>query len=104
MRPAQAQVDASPGFLRIRRVALRLFAKQGFAATGIRDITREADINVSVLYHHFPSKELILASLMESGLCLYGQIIEDALQLAQLPEEELLALAAVHVMIHVHDR
>jgi AcrR family transcriptional regulator len=97
-------LDGAPGLVRIQRVALQLFAERGFAATGIRDITHGARVNVSVLYHHFPSKEAILATLIENGLRRYDGIIESALRLADLPEERLFALAAVHVMIHVHDR
>src|SRR2546423_5548421 len=104
MESPEPPVDEAPGRVRIQRVALRLFAERGFAATGIRDITHAARVNVSVVYHHFPSKEAILATLIESGLRRYGRIIEAALELADLPEERLFALAAVHVMIHVHDR
>jgi AcrR family transcriptional regulator len=103
MGARETAADGESGLVRIQRIALRLFAERGFDATGIRDITQAARVNVSVLYHHFPSKEAILASLMESGLRRYDRIIEGALGLASLPEERLFALAAVHVMIHVHD-
>src|SRR5215471_4311735 len=102
--PHETVENDEPGLVRIQRVALRLFAERGFDATGIRDITQAGRVNVSVVYHHFPSKEAILATLMESGLRRYNRIIEAALQLASLPEEQLFALAAVHIMIHVHDR
>jgi AcrR family transcriptional regulator len=104
MSPRESVADGESGLVRIQRVALRLFAERGFDGTGIRDITQAARVNVSVLYHHFPSKEAILATLMESGLRRYDRIIEAALQLASMPEERLFALAAVHVMIHMHDR
>jgi AcrR family transcriptional regulator len=102
--PRETVENDEPGLVRIQRAALRLFAERGFDATGIRDITQAARVNVSVVYHHFPSKEAILATLMESGLRRYNRMIEAALRLASLPEERLFALAAVHVMIHVHDR
>lgn len=103
MEPPDPRQDTAPGPVRILRVALRLFAERGFAATGIRDITRAAKVNVSVVYHHFPSKEAILAALIDSGLRRYDRVVEAALQLGELPEERLFALAAVHVMVHVHD-
>lgn len=104
MNPPETPADGAPGLVRIQRVALRLFAERGFAATGIRDITHAARVNVSVVYHHFASKEAILATLIESGLQRYARILEAAIGFAELPEERLFALAAVHVMIHVHDR
>jgi AcrR family transcriptional regulator len=104
MESPAMQADESSGLVRIQQAALRLFAERGFAATGIRDITLGARVNVSVVYHHFPSKEAILATLIESGLRRYDRIIESTLGLADRPEERLFALAVVHVMIHVHDR
>src|SRR5678810_1232020 len=44
--------------------ALRLFAKNGYRATGIDTILAEAGVAKMTLYHHFKSKdELILAAL-----------------------------------------
>jgi AcrR family transcriptional regulator len=44
--------------------ALRLFAKNGYRATGIDTILEEAGVAKMTLYHHFKSKdELILAAL-----------------------------------------
>ena len=41
----------------ILKAALSLFSKQGFAGTSISQIAKRADINQSLIYHHFESKE-----------------------------------------------
>lgn len=49
---------------RILDVAERLFADFGFATTSLRDITREADVNLASVNYHFGSKEALLAAVL----------------------------------------
>ncbi len=48
--------------------ARRLFAAQGFEQTTIRDIATEADIALGGFYNYFPTKEDVLAALLEEAL------------------------------------
>lgn len=41
----------------VLKTATRLFAKQGFAGTSIRDIAYAAKINQNLIYHHYHNKE-----------------------------------------------
>ncbi len=50
---------------RILDAAERLFADSGFAATSLRDITGEADVNVASVNYHFGSKEALLSAILE---------------------------------------
>lgn len=45
--------------------ALRLFSRQGYRATSVRDIADAAKVSTGNLYHHFPDKESIFRTLME---------------------------------------
>ena len=45
--------------------AERLFAAQGFEATTIRGITREAGVNVAAAHYHFGSKEALLRAVLD---------------------------------------
>lgn len=45
--------------------ALRLFLRQGYHATGMREIAREAGVSLGAAYNHFSSKEQILEELLE---------------------------------------
>ena len=50
---------------RILEAAARLFHEQGYHATGVATILREADVNSGSLYHFFPSKEAVLVGVLE---------------------------------------
>jgi TetR/AcrR family transcriptional regulator, transcriptional repressor for nem operon len=60
---------------RILEVAARLFQEQGFAATGVSTILREADVNSGSLYHFFPSKDALLVGVLERYLELLHPIV-----------------------------
>jgi TetR/AcrR family transcriptional repressor of nem operon len=53
---------------RILEVAFRLFHEQGYHATGIATILREAGVNSGSLYHYFASKEELLVGVLEYAL------------------------------------
>ncbi len=50
---------------RILEAARRLFHEQGYNATGVATILREARVNSGSLYHFFPSKEALLTGVLE---------------------------------------
>ncbi len=50
---------------RLLITAARLFHEQGFAATGVATIVREAEANPGSLYHFFPNKDALLAGVLE---------------------------------------
>ncbi|MFC5815525.1 TetR/AcrR family transcriptional regulator [Nonomuraea harbinensis] len=58
--------DSDAG-LRIRTAAVLLFARQGYAATTIRDLARTVGMTNAGIYHHVTSKEALLADLLISG-------------------------------------
>ncbi len=53
---------------RILRVAFQLFHEQGYHATGVATILREAGVNPGSMYHAFPSKEALLIGVLEYAL------------------------------------
>ncbi|MEQ8770986.1 MAG: TetR/AcrR family transcriptional regulator [Phycisphaerales bacterium] len=50
---------------RILQAAARLFLEQGFSATGVSTICREAGVNSGSLYHFFPSKDALLVGVLK---------------------------------------
>jgi AcrR family transcriptional regulator len=50
------------------RVSARLFREQGYDATSVRDIAAAAGIQSGSWVYHFPTKQEILAAVMEEGL------------------------------------
>lgn len=56
--------ECHPTKIRILEVAFRLFHEQGYHATGISTILREAGVNSGSLYHYFPSKDALLLGVL----------------------------------------
>lgn len=50
---------------RLLTTAARLFHEQGYAATGVATILREADANPGSLYHFFPNKDALLGGVLQ---------------------------------------
>jgi len=49
----------------ILQAALKLFSKQGFRGTSIREIATEAGLSTGNVYHHFPDKEALFITLLD---------------------------------------
>lgn len=60
MTPAQAKSRD-----RIIDAAMDLFAYHGYGPTGLSEIARKADVQQGSLYHFFPTKEELLAAVLE---------------------------------------
>ncbi|HXW88324.1 MAG TPA: TetR/AcrR family transcriptional regulator [Streptosporangiaceae bacterium] len=50
---------------RLRELALRLFAEQGYEKTSLREIAERLGVTKAALYYYFKSKEDIVSSLVE---------------------------------------
>ena len=57
--------DEIPTRERILREASRLFAKKGYHGTSTREIAEAVEIRQPSLFHHFPSKALIMSELID---------------------------------------
>ena len=53
---------------RILDTAQRLFADEGVGVTSLRDITKEAEVNLAAVNYHFGSKEELLKAILERNL------------------------------------
>ena len=51
---------------RILNASIRLFARKGYAGTSVRDIVREAGINIAMISYYFKGKKGILEEIMSS--------------------------------------
>ena len=80
--------------------ARRLFASQGFEQTTIRDIAAAADIALGGFYNYFPTKEDVLAALLEGALSeqlelltLRQDQVDDVAERVSIAHRHLLAAA-----------
>lgn len=65
---------------RILRTAFQLFHEQGFHATGVATIVREAGINPGSLYHFFESKDQLLLSVLEFAIGYLGPAVMEPVE------------------------
>lgn len=61
----------------ILEVAEALFATNGFAGTSVRDIAKEAGVNLAMISYYFGSKEKLLGSLFMLRAKKFGLQIEE---------------------------
>ena len=66
LEPADAAQDSTA--LRILDTAERLFADQGFHATTLRQITREAGVNLAAVNYHHGSKDALILAVFQRRL------------------------------------
>lgn len=89
----------------IRRVALRLIYRQGFAAMNLRDLAAEVGIQPSSLYNHIASKQALLADLMQEHMEALLSATDAALAAAgPALMDRLRAFIGHHVLYHTERR
>lgn len=57
--------------------AAKLFAVKGFHATSMRDLAKEADVNLALINYHFSNKENLFNQVLKRGLDLFKEVMED---------------------------
>ena len=67
---------------RILRTAFQLFHEQGYHATGVATIAREAGVNPGSLYHFFESKDALLLGVLDFALDYLGPAVMDPVEAA----------------------
>lgn len=63
---------------KILQESLSLFARKGFDATSVRDISQAVGVSDAALYRHFPSKENIAAELFSHHFGALARVIREA--------------------------
>lgn len=77
----------------IVNTALELFYQEGFHATGVEKIIKQAGVSKKTLYQHFRSKdELVLAVLRRRDEIFRNNFVRAVERLADTPAGQLLAL------------
>lgn len=77
-RPADARK-------RISQAAFRLFAEKGYSCTSVQDIAGAADVQKSILYYYFGSKEGLYQSLCSESATHLREFMLQCLHEAGLP-------------------
>lgn len=72
--------------------AAYLFHKQGYAKTTVRELAQFIGIQSGSLFHHFKTKDDILAHVMEQTIIYNHACLETAIASSESPETQLKAL------------
>jgi AcrR family transcriptional regulator len=72
---------------RIREQALVLFTDRGYATASLREIADRVGITKASLYYHFPSKQDLLAAVVQPLLTQWRDIVTDAEACARTPAD-----------------
>lgn len=93
--------DEDSAAYKIMLTALEYFAFRGYGSTSIRDISKAAQVQPTTLYYHFPSKEHLLARLLEAGYKEHLRQVKYAYDNAgSNPFDQLKAVVQAHVSSH----
>lgn len=89
----------------ITTAAREIFADRGYHAASVRDIAKRAGLSLSALYHWHPSKQDLLAALIEESTTDYFQACErELLDAGDDPTERLCAMVLAAVEFRVRRR
>ena len=98
-RRARRHAETREGIV---RAALKLFARQGFFATTVEQITQAADVGKGTFFNYFPSKEHVLTGFGEIQLAKVRGALEGARErttpIRVVARQLLLALAEMRVI------
>ncbi|MBS7254493.1 TetR/AcrR family transcriptional regulator [Flavobacterium branchiicola] len=91
-----SHIELNDKKIQILEVAEKLFSEKGFEGTSIRDISKEAKINIAMVSYYFGSKERLLEALI-----LY-KTSDLKLQLENLLQENIQPLEKVNKLIEIY--
>jgi AcrR family transcriptional regulator len=102
---ATAIVSPAPSDRQILDCAVAVFAAKGYHGASIREIASRAGVSVAGIYHHFPSKQHLLARLMDDTMdALIARTQKATAEASECPVALLSAAVAAHVRYHVEYR
>ncbi|AMO57929.1 TetR/AcrR family transcriptional regulator [Endozoicomonas montiporae] len=85
-------VDPGSAKGRLLKSAATLFRTKGFERTTVRDLAKEVGIQSGSLFHHYPSKQEILRSVVEETILLNIALMKLSLSLNHSVQNKLYAL------------
>ncbi|WP_281310470.1 TetR/AcrR family transcriptional regulator [Flavobacterium flavigenum] len=91
-----SQIELNDKKIQILKVAEKLFSEKGFEGTSIRDISKEAKINIAMVSYYFGSKEKLLEALI------IHKTADLKLQIESLQHEKLEPLDKVNKLVEIY--
>jgi AcrR family transcriptional regulator len=91
------RIPANPRVRDIEAAAERLFRRQGYHATSVRQLAGEVNLQGGSLYAHFASKEHMLAAIVERAADQFHAALEPVVRAPGTTRERLRAAFAAHI-------
>ena len=95
-----SQGNDSQTIEKILHVAEEHFAVHGFFASSLRQITRDAEVNVAAVHYHFGSKEALFVAVLNRRIVPFVQSVLCGLAQIQATKQVLLAEDVVDSFVH----
>ncbi|MEG3640202.1 TetR/AcrR family transcriptional regulator [Magnetococcus sp. PR-3] len=70
-------IDTNATQGRVLQAALTLFSQQGYFATSMQQLQKEAGVSIGSIYHHFGSKEAIAQALYDTLLARMNTAVDE---------------------------
>src|SRR4051812_13176125 len=77
--------------------AIKLFGEKSYAATSVQEITEAAGVTKGAFYHHFETKEDLLALIHDEFADLYLAVLERVIEENEDPVDQLVELLRAFV-------
>ena len=85
--------EQSAASSRILAAAALVFARKGYGAAGIREIAREAGVNISMISYYFGGKAGVLKEIINQAFARYMAILDECLDPAKGLDENVRCFA-----------
>ncbi|PCI05918.1 MAG: TetR family transcriptional regulator [Hyphomicrobiales bacterium] len=87
-------------FDEVRKAALYLFARHGYASVSMRQIAARVGVQAGAIYNHFPNKQALLSDLLTQHM---RELIEacEARPTSKLPLNALEQFVRFHIRYHI---
>ncbi|MGD9973454.1 MAG: TetR/AcrR family transcriptional regulator, partial [Desulfatirhabdiaceae bacterium] len=86
---------------KIKKVAIRLFYKKGYYATGMSNIAKETGIQKSSIYYHYSTKEDILLDIFRTTMVDLQELLKKRLDSLTGAKEKMRAAITCHILFHI---
>ncbi|ADZ68821.1 TetR/AcrR family transcriptional regulator [Polymorphum gilvum] len=86
---------------RVRRAALSLFARHGYAAVSMRQIAAEVGVQPGALYNHFPTKQDLLKDLLVNHMRALIAAWQAQAVAGEAPDAALERFTRFHIRYHL---
>jgi TetR/AcrR family transcriptional regulator, cholesterol catabolism regulator len=104
-QPAAGQSAANLQRDEIVDIAGKLFAKNSYDRTTVRDLSNEFGVNVAMIYYYFPDKCAIFCTYLERAIATMERTVGEAVRLAGArPRDQLYAYVKTHVQYQLENR